>query len=55
MKKRIFLTFVMVFVFALMLAFAVSAGTVHNENTVDYSATVTLDDGTVLPLFDENK
>ena len=42
MKKRIFLTFVMVFVFALMLAFAVSAGTVHNENTVDYNATVTL-------------
>ena len=52
MKKRLFLTFVMVFVFALMLAFAVSAGTVHNENTVDYSATVTLDDGTKLELFD---
>ena len=52
MKKRLFLTFVMVFVFALMLAFAVSADTVHNENTVDYSATVTLDDGTELELFD---
>lgn len=55
MKKRLFLTFVMIFVFALTLAFAVSADTIHNENTVDYSATVTLDDGTVLPLFDENK
>ncbi len=55
MKKRLFLTFVMVFIFALTLAFAVSAGTVHNENTVDYSETVTLDDGTILPLFDENK
>lgn len=55
MKKRLFLTFVMVFIFALTLAFAVSADTVHNENTVDYNATVTLDDGTVLPLFDENK
>ena len=55
MKKRLFLTFVMIFVFALTLAFAVSAGTIHNENTVDYSATVTLDDGTVLSLFDENK
>ncbi len=52
MKKRLFLTFVMVFIFALTLAFAVSAGTVHNENTVDYSATVTLDDGTKLELFD---
>lgn len=55
MKKRLFLTFVMIFVFALTLAFAVSADAVHNENTVDYSATVTLDDGTVLSLFDENK
>ena len=55
MKKRLFLTFVMIFVFALTLAFAVSADTIHNENTVDYNATVTLDDGTVLPLFDENK
>ena len=55
MKKRLFLTLVMVFVLALTLAFAVSAGTVHNENTVDYNATVTLDDGTVLSLFDENK
>lgn len=55
MKKRLFLTFVMIFVFALTLAFAVSADTIHNENTVDYNAIVTLDDGTVLPLFDENK
>ncbi len=52
MKKRLFLTFVMIFVFALTLAFAVSADTIHNENTVDYNATVTLDDGTKLELFD---
>ena len=52
MKKRLFLTFVMVFVFALTLALVTSADTIHNENTVDYSATVTLDDGTELELFD---
>ena len=56
MKKKLFLGFVMTVVFALALTLAVSAeGTVHNENTVDYSETVTLNDGTVLPLFDENK
>ena len=55
MKKKLFLTVVMAFFFAVILAFAVSAESVHNENTVDYSATVTLNDGTVLPLYDENK
>ena len=53
MKKRLFLTVVMIFVFALMLTFAVSADSVHNANTVDYSATVTLSNGTVLNLFDK--
>ena len=55
MKKKLFLAFVMTFVFAVVLAFAVSAETVHDSTTVDYSATVTLDDGTVLPLYDSNR
>ena len=53
--KKVYLTIVMIVILALALAFAVSAESVHNENTVDYSETVTLNDGTVLPLFDENK
>ncbi len=55
MKKKLFLTAVMVFIFVMMLAFAVSADSVHNENTVDYNSKVTLNDGTVLPIYDENK
>ena len=55
MKKKLFLMVVMTFVLVLALAFAVSADSVHNESTVDYKATVTLNDGTVLPLYDENK
>ena len=55
MQKKLFLMAVMTFVLVLVLAFAVSADSVHNENTVDYNATVTLNDGTVLPLYDENK
>lgn len=52
MKKKLLLALVMTFVFALALTFAVSADSIHNENTVDYKATVTLDDGTVCNLFD---
>ncbi len=55
MKKKLLLMLVMTVVFAFALTFAVSAESVHNENTVDYNATVTLEDGTVLPLYDENK
>ncbi len=55
MKKKLFLTIIMATVLVLVLAFAVSADSVHNENTVDYSATVTLGDGAVLRLYDENK
>ena len=55
MKKKLYLVLAMVAILVLALAFAVSAESVHNENTVDYSETVTLSDGTVLPLFDENK
>ena len=54
MKRKLFLTLVMTFVFALALAFAVSAGSVHNASTVNYDETVTLDDGTVCNLFDED-
>ena len=54
MKKKLFLTVVMTLVFAVALMLAVSAESVHNENTVDYDETVTLSDGKVLPLFDEN-
>ena len=53
--KKIFLTFVVALAIALMLAFAVSADSVHNENTVDYDETVTLNDGTVLPLYDQDR
>ena len=55
MKKKLFLMVVMAFVFALALTLAVCAESIHNENTVDYNATVTLNDGTVLRLYDENK
>ncbi|MBQ2809636.1 MAG: leucine-rich repeat protein [Clostridia bacterium] len=55
MKRKLLLTFVMVIAFALTFALVVFADTIHNENTVDYSETVTLNDGTVLPLYDENK
>ena len=55
MKKKLFLMVVMAFVFALALTLAVCAESIHNENTVDYNATVTLNDGAVLPLYDENK
>ena len=52
MKKKIFLSFVISIMFALILTFTVLADTVHNENTVDYNATATLSDGTVLNIFD---
>ncbi len=51
MKKKIFLTIVMTMMLALVLAFAVSAESVHNGK-VDLNATVTLDNGTVVNLFD---
>lgn len=53
MKRKLFLAFIMVAVLALTLAFAVSAESVHNENTVDYSAKVTLNNGTEVNLFDD--
>jgi len=55
MKKKLFLTLVMALVFALALTIAAFAEVVHDESNVDYNEKVTLLDGTVLPLFDENK
>ncbi len=55
MKKKLFLALVMAVAIALTLTIAVFADAVHNDSNVDYSEKVTLDDGTVLPLFDENK
>ena len=55
MKKKLFLMLIMAVIFAVTLAVAVFADSVHNENTVDYSATVTLNDGTVCPLYDSDK
>ncbi|MBQ3040521.1 MAG: leucine-rich repeat protein, partial [Clostridia bacterium] len=61
MKKKILLMLAMTAVLACLLALAVSAGTVHNSTTVDYTKTVTLSqeftlaDGTstdTVPLFD---
>ena len=49
MKKRIFLMLVMVAILVLTLALAVSAESVHSGK-VDLSATVILDDGTVILL-----
>ena len=52
--KKLFLTFVLALAFVIALSVSVFAGSIHNENTVDYKATVTLDDGTVLNLFDND-
>ncbi len=54
MKKKIILAIALAAVLALTFAVAVSAASVHNENTVDYDATVTLNDGTVCNLFDSD-
>ena len=55
MKKKLLLTLAIVMVVALALAITAFADSIHNENTVNYSEKVTLSDGTVLPIFDENK
>ena len=55
MKKKILLMLAMTAVLACLLALAVSAGAVHNSTTVDYGATVTLDNGTVCNLFDSER
>ena len=52
MKKRIIFTIALALSLILSLALAISADSVHNENTVDYSATVTLESGVEVNLFD---
>ena len=54
MKKKILFTVTLCIMLVCMLAIAVSAESVHNASTVNYDETVTLDDGTVCNLFDEN-
>ena len=53
MKKKLFLTLILAFAFVIALSVSVFADSVHNENTVDYNAKVTLNDGTELNLFDD--
>lgn len=53
--KKLLISLVMSLALALTFSLVVLADSVHNENTVDYSETVTLGDGTVIPIFDENK
>ncbi|MBO5357062.1 MAG: leucine-rich repeat domain-containing protein [Clostridia bacterium] len=52
MKKKFYLMLAIMVMLVCALAVNVSAEAVHNDNTVDYDATVTLSDGTVCELFD---
>ena len=52
--KKLLISLVMVVVFAMTLSLVVLADSIHNENTVDYDATVTLNSGTTVNLFDDN-
>lgn len=52
MQKKLILTLALVVMFVLILTVSVFADSVHNANTVDYSAKVTLENGTEVSLFD---
>ena len=52
MKKKILFTVTLCIMLICMLAIVVSAESVHNANTVDYTEKVVLDDGTECNLFD---
>ena len=54
MKKKILLIAVIAAMLICTLAIAVSAEGIHNSQTVNFNETVTLRDGTVCNLFDEN-
>ena len=54
MKKKILFIVTLCIMLICMLAIAVSAESVHNASTVNYDETVTLDDGAVCNLFDED-
>ena len=53
--KKLLLLSVIALALTLLFATAVFADVVHDESNVDYDEKVTLSDGKVLPLFDENK
>ncbi len=53
--RKLLITLIMTLALALTFSLVVLADSVHNETNVDYNETVTLGDGTVLPIFDENK
>ena len=52
MQKKLIVTLALAVMFVLLFTVSVFAGEIHNENTVDYSAKVTLSDGTEVALFD---
>ena len=54
MKKKILLIAVIAAMLICTLAIVVSAEGIHNSQTVNFNETVTLRDGTVCNLFDEN-
>lgn len=53
MKRKLILTLVMVV--ALACALAMLTGAASTTGSIDYNETVTLTDGTVLPIYDENQ
>ena len=50
--KKLLLTLVLAISLSLVFTIAVFADRVHNENTVNYGETVTLNDGTTVNIFD---
>ena len=50
--KKLLLTLVLALSLSLVFTIAVFADRVHNENTVNYGETVTLNDGTTVNIFD---
>ena len=53
MKNKVFLFALVVAMLVCMLA--ISVGAVSTTGNIDYNEKATLDDGTVLPIYDENK
>ncbi|MBQ7226233.1 MAG: leucine-rich repeat protein [Clostridia bacterium] len=54
MKKKVLLIVALCVMLICVLAIAISAEGIHNSQTVNFNETVTLRDGTVCNLFDEN-
>jgi hypothetical protein len=51
--RKLLITLIMTLALALTFSLVVLADSVHNENTVDYSETVKLNNGTTVNLFDD--